>query len=308
MDLKQLEYIVQIAKENNITHAADKLFITQSALNQQLLRLEKELGTPLFYRSRTDWRPTAAGEVYLKNAHEILRIKKETYKLINDISENKKGTISVGLTQERGIKMFTSIYPDFHEEYPDITVVPREANVKKQQELIARGELDIGILTICDSDRPNLRYISICSEDILLAVPMIHNYAQYASKPMSVLDLKFFKNDSFILMHKESTLRPVIDDLFASAGITPKILFETASNFAIITMIKSGMCCGILPFYHLKNYFDEIACFHLYNYPSWNVVACYRAGNYLSRAEKYFIELATDYWRKEIPKAATKVI
>ncbi len=58
MDTKQIEYILKIAEENNITKAADKLYITQSALNQQLLKLEKELGTPLFHRSRTNWRPT----------------------------------------------------------------------------------------------------------------------------------------------------------------------------------------------------------------------------------------------------------
>ena len=55
MDLKQLEYIIKIAEENNITRAAEKLFITQSALNQQLLRLEKEPGK--FCRSSI--RPTA---------------------------------------------------------------------------------------------------------------------------------------------------------------------------------------------------------------------------------------------------------
>ena len=66
MDLKQIEYIVKIADENNITRAAEKLFITQSALNQQLLKLEKELGIQLFYRSRTDWHPTEAGLVYLE--------------------------------------------------------------------------------------------------------------------------------------------------------------------------------------------------------------------------------------------------
>ena len=48
MNLKQLEYMTAIADERNITKAADRLFLTQSALNQQLLKLEKELGTPLF--------------------------------------------------------------------------------------------------------------------------------------------------------------------------------------------------------------------------------------------------------------------
>ena len=66
MDLRQLEYIVQIAEENNITRAAERLYITQSALNQQLLKLEKELGVSLFHRSRTDWHPTEAGEILLK--------------------------------------------------------------------------------------------------------------------------------------------------------------------------------------------------------------------------------------------------
>ena len=42
MDLKQIEYILKIAEEQNITHAAEKLFITQSALNQQLLKLGKK--------------------------------------------------------------------------------------------------------------------------------------------------------------------------------------------------------------------------------------------------------------------------
>ena len=50
MDLKQLEYIVKIAEENSITKAAEQLYITQSALNQQLLKLENELGTQLFHQ------------------------------------------------------------------------------------------------------------------------------------------------------------------------------------------------------------------------------------------------------------------
>ena len=61
MDVKQLEYMVKIAEEQNISRAAEKLFITQSALNQQLLKLERQLGTPLFFRSRSQFRPTPAG-------------------------------------------------------------------------------------------------------------------------------------------------------------------------------------------------------------------------------------------------------
>ncbi len=75
MNLKEIEYIVKIAEEKGLTRAAEKLFITPSALNQQLVRLEKEIGTQLFYRSLSGWTPTEAGEVYLSADEEMIRIK-----------------------------------------------------------------------------------------------------------------------------------------------------------------------------------------------------------------------------------------
>ncbi|NYE08797.1 DNA-binding transcriptional LysR family regulator [Bacillus niacini] len=77
MDVLPLEYMIKIAEENNITKAAEKLFITQSALNQQLLKLEKELGTQLFVRSRSNWHLTQAGEVYIENAKKMIQIQKK---------------------------------------------------------------------------------------------------------------------------------------------------------------------------------------------------------------------------------------
>ena len=87
MDLKQLEYIVMIAEENSITRAAERLFITQSGLNQQLLKLEAELGIQLFHRSKNDFRLTQAGQVYVSYARKILRLKQEAYNILNDMED-----------------------------------------------------------------------------------------------------------------------------------------------------------------------------------------------------------------------------
>ena len=119
MDLRQIQYIVAIAEENNITRAAEKLYITQSALNQQLLKLEKELGVQLFHRSRTDWHPTEAGEIYLKAAREMLLLKKDTYHRIHDLAKIQQGELSVGFTPGRGIAMFSNVYPKFHRLHPE---------------------------------------------------------------------------------------------------------------------------------------------------------------------------------------------
>ena len=164
MDTKQIEYILKIAEENNITKAAEKLFLTQSALNQQLLKLEKELGTPLFHRSRTNWRPTKAGEVYLQNARQILRLKKDTYSQIRDIANTKLGQLSIGFTPGRGIAMFTSIYPNFHQMYPEITVEPVEKSVHELQQMISDDNLDIAFLTLRQEDHTNDEYTTLMTE------------------------------------------------------------------------------------------------------------------------------------------------
>ena len=152
MDLRQLEYIVKIAEENNITRAAEKLFITQSALNQQLLRLEKELGTP-FYSVRPTGAPRRPGMVYLENARKILQIKHQTYSIISDMAATKRPPVS-GLYPGRGIDMFTAVYPAFHSQYPNIIICePKEMSVHQQQQQISQGNLDIGFMTLQESDQ-----------------------------------------------------------------------------------------------------------------------------------------------------------
>ena len=76
MDVKQIEYIVKIAETGSITKAAEQLFITQSALNQQLLKLEQSLGVKLFMRHKHDMTPTEAGKVYLKYGQHMLQEKR----------------------------------------------------------------------------------------------------------------------------------------------------------------------------------------------------------------------------------------
>ncbi len=302
MDTKQIEYILKIAEENNITRAAEKLFITQPALNQQLLRLERELGTQLFYRSRTDWRPTEAGSIYLENARKMLQLKQETYRIINDMISDKKGNLSIGLTPGRGITMFSAVYPEFHREYPDVIVTPRELSVKKQQAMITHGDLDIGFMTLCTNQYTSDEYIPIAREEIYLAVPNthpLHAYSDVKSKdcPFPELDIAMIAKEPFVLMYRESTIRQLVDQLFKEAGFEPNVLFETASTSTILTMIQADLCCGLIPSYYLRKQLNGISCFSLPSHPTWNVAVSYRKGSYLTHAADYFIELAKEYWK-----------
>ncbi|HJC46651.1 MAG TPA: LysR family transcriptional regulator [Candidatus Lachnoclostridium pullistercoris] len=299
MDLRQLEYIVKIAEENNITRAAEKLFITQSALNQQLLRLEKELGTPLFYRSRTNWRPTEAGMVYLENARKILQIKHQTYSIISDMAATKKGRLSVGFTPGRGIDMFTAVYPAFHSQYPNIIIEPKEMSVHQQQQQISQGNLDIGFMTLQESDQTGDVYEIIRREEFVLAIPEGHPLgalAAPAGEPLAVLELSRLQYEPFVFMYKESTSRRLTDAVFRSAGFEPSVLFETSSTATIATLVRSRICCGVIPYYYVQKEPKGIAAFALPEHPAWNIAVSYRRGSYVSQAAKEFIRLAAEYW------------
>ena len=302
MDLKQIEYIVKIDDEHSITRAAEKLFVTQSALNQQLLRLEKELGAPLFHRSKIDMRPTEIGQVYLDNAREILWIKQRTYNLINDMTDAKKGRLSIGFTPGRGSEMFTHVYPSFHQAYPNVIVEPHELSVHRQQQMISQGNLDIGFQTLSERQRTDSEYIKLGEEEIFLLVPSIHPAAeqlaatQTASAPFPIANLTLFQYEPFVLMYKESTIRAITDEIFRKSGFTPNVLFETASNNTVLSMIEANLCCGVVPEYYVRRLPKGISCFAFPTHPSWDIAANYRKNGYLSEAAKYFIELVRNFW------------
>ena len=300
MDLKQIEYIVKIDDEHSITRAAEKLFVTQSALNQQLLRLEKELGAPLFHRSKVDMRPTEIGQVYLDNAREILRIKQRTYNLINDMTDAKKGRLSIGFTPGRGSEMFTHVYPAFHQSYPNVIVEPHELSVHRQQQMIAQGNLDIGFQTLSERQRNDSEYIKLGEEEIFLLVPSIHPAVEQLKAaqavPYPIANLALFQYEPFVLMYKESTIRAITDEIFRKSGFTPNVLFETSSNNTVLSMIEANLCCGVVPEYYVRRLPDGISCFAFASHPSWDIVANYRKNGYLSEAAKYFIELVRQFW------------
>ena len=112
MELRQLEYMIAIADHGSISKAAESLFITQSGLNQQLIKLEQELGIQLFYRDKHHLQVTAAGRIYVENAREIMKIKKNTYNILSDMKNNTVGEITLGLTLEHGIDLFTFVFPN----------------------------------------------------------------------------------------------------------------------------------------------------------------------------------------------------
>ena len=300
MELKQLEYIVKIAEEGSITKAAEKLFISQSGLNQQLLKLESDLGQQRFHRGKNDFRLTEAGEIYVDYARRILSLKQEAYNKLNDLANHQTGRLRLGLTPERGINMLMNVYPAFYRQYPNITIEPQEINIHQQLSMIAKGYLDLGFVTLSEEDKTNDEYVHIYYENILLAVPRSNPLAANGAPPggpSATADLSKLRSEKFVLMFKDSTLRRVIDPLFKEAGFAPQILFETSSNVTLRNMVKNQLACSLISHNYAKDQ-EDIAYFYLPSRPFWELCATYKRGHYLTKAASSFLELAIQHYRK----------
>ena len=293
MDLKQLEYIVGIAEEKNITKAAKKLYITQSALNQTLLKLEKEIGEPLFERSKLNLYLTEIGKIYVEQAKKILEIRKETYEKIDEIKGDYNSIIRVGLTPERGMLMFLSIYPIFHEIYPNIKIEALELSVEEQHKMIEERKLDIGFVNVAESQKKSNIYQEIRKEKLVLAIPN-KIFKNLKSKNIQDILNEIVKED-FVMLPQNTTIRKVIDEYLKRYQLFPKILFESKNSSLLIKMVESQLVCTIVSEIHaIKS--NDIEYILLDNFPHLDYSVMFKKDKFLTTPIKKFINLAKEYW------------
>lgn len=299
MDLHQIENIIVIDREHSISKAAEKLFLTQSALNQQLLRLEKELGTPLFDRRKHGMIPTYAGNIYLASARQMIDMKEQTYRIIRDIGEENTGEISISYTPERGSLMFSQIYPIFHAKYPNVTFRVHEARGKKMEQLLLQKEVTLACTAYeRGAERADFDYQGISEELIVLGLPVSHPLAYLAGdrswETFPEIDLKLLRNEKFTMCSKETIIRSMVDDDFEAAGYHPQILFESSSTLTVVNMVRNQVGPAFFP----QSYVEKdapIVYFSVSPRRSWLRSIAYLKGTYLTKPEKYFIELVAKY-------------
>lgn len=297
MDLKQLEYIIAIADYGNITKAAEALFITQSGLNQQLIRLEQELNLKLFERSKRHLHPTHAGEIYIKHARMITKIKRDAYAQLQDLADNAFGDIFWGLPFEHGVDMFLYVSSAFKKRYPGITIHLAEHKVSDQYEMLGKGMLDLIFVMSNEKDKKDNKYVHLCNEKLILGIPTSHPMAKYAAPaglPLKTISLSHFENDQFCLMFAGSTQRTIIDPLFRDAGIKLNLFCESTMNRTLSKLVEYQLCCTIMPQSYAR-FNDRVSWFCLEGNPQWEWMIGHSKSTHLTKPTQYLIELAKDY-------------
>ncbi len=139
MNLREYQYVLKVAQLQNMTKAAEALFITQPSLSHYIARVEEELGVQLFNRLTTPLSLTPAGEKYVETARMILELDSNLKKELTEIAKGKKGVITLGMSHARASFFLPYFLPAFRKKYPGIEVKTVENRSDLLEEAVAKG-------------------------------------------------------------------------------------------------------------------------------------------------------------------------
>ena len=152
MEIRVLRYFMEIAREENMTKAAEQLHISQPALSKEIKKLEEELGHPLFIRTNKNMRLTDEGILLKKRVRDILEMVDKTTEEFNSLDSITGGEIRIGCAESIQIKYLARTIKLFKKKYPNFIFHIFSGDTEAVAERLDRGLLDLAVIV----EPPNL--------------------------------------------------------------------------------------------------------------------------------------------------------
>ncbi len=244
IDEHEWRSVLQVAEDGTFSAAAKHLYISQPSLSQCIKKVETELGVRLFDRSQTPLALTTAGEIYVRQAKEILRIRQALVQEVADLSELRTGSLTIGSSRTRSACFLIDPLVAFHRQYPGIQLAIKEAPVRTLEEYAAAGTVDFALL-YGSSLRADFDSVELCRERTMLALPKSHPLARAYAED----DVQGFPRISFAAMDGEPFIRlqprrqmaEVYDKLCKDSGAEPHVIFEANSIIEASELCAAGL-------------------------------------------------------------------
>jgi DNA-binding transcriptional LysR family regulator len=179
VELRHLEYFVAVAAELNFSRAAQRIHVVQSALSASVGKLEKELGVELFDRSKRQITLTAAGEVFLERAREVIHTAHRARTSVDAFRDQLSGTVTLGTLMSWGTLDLAAALEDFRLSNPLITVRLRQSLTGSAGHLtaIADGQMDLALVSISSPGSQLVALRELMSEPMVFVCESSHALA-----------------------------------------------------------------------------------------------------------------------------------
>lgn len=244
MDIRDYEYIVAIAEHGSISRAAEQLFITQSALNKFLQRMEQNLGLSLFCRQGGQLMLTSIGQQYVEIGRQIIRLDRKLEEEMDLERARQKGQIRLGYSMGRSSFILEEILPAFYRKYPDVQVYTRAEAGRDQMNDLQHNVLDLALYS--DLERlPGLEYRAVDTDRLVLAVPWDSPLAEQAvpsdESPYPVIGQDCLENLPLITLRTSTKSGNLARNVLEQYQIHPRMVLEVSDVRSLLDAVERGL-------------------------------------------------------------------
>lgn len=218
IETRLLVYFLAVARELNITKAAESLFLSQSTLSKQMQELERQLGKQLFLRGGRKLTLTDDG-VYLRDrAQEILTLMEQTENALAGENKSLNGDLTIGCGETIAMDVIGGMMADFQRQHPDVKLHTFSGDADAVRERIDKGLCDMGLL-LGPMRQERYDYLNIYTKDIYgllmrdddpLAAQDEINIDQLKSLPIILADQTFYGHQDLDWFGRDESVLQVV--------------------------------------------------------------------------------------------------
>lgn len=241
MEIGYIKEFVVLVETGNYMEAAEKLFISPSALSRHIKSMEEELGTPLFERTARKVHLNTFGAIFLPYAKEISDIQRKYMTSIHNSLKKSPATVTAGSIPMMTQYNITDIMTRFQQENPSYTLNIIEADSTELRNMLEKGQLDFAFVR--DISETDNKFTKLpFSVDTLAAVfPSSHPLAE-----LDAVQLEQLKDENLLLLSKDTFMYSLCITKCKQAGFEPKIVFTCHSASKIIDLVARGVGTALL--------------------------------------------------------------
>ncbi|QXI42766.1 LysR family transcriptional regulator [Pseudomonas wayambapalatensis] len=290
MEFKQLRSFIEVVHRGGFTQAAQTLHISQSAVSKQVAQLEEDLGQLLLERQSSQLHLTAAGRIVLERGEALLRQRHELLAELDDLSQMARGELRLGLPVVGGEALFASLFAEYRQRYPNISVHLVEGGSRIVEQGVRSGELELGG-SVTPSD-PAFDYQPFCNEPLDALLPDNHPLAGRDG-----VSLRQLADTPFLLYHRSFMLNDKLLSACEQAGFTPKEGGRSGQADFLTALVAAGQGVVLLPSVVARGLErDGVVRVPLVepDHLRWDIAFIWRRGAYLSRAAQAWLALVRE--------------
>ena len=242
MNIRQLEYFLEVSKLESFSKAAAVLHVSQPSVSEMIKNLEEELGTPLLYRGAKRLELTDAGQIVQEQAEQIVSLFNNLAGNLKDSHLLQRGKIRIGIPSITASTIFPRLLGEFKRQHPNVELQLHEYGSKKIKQGVNEGTLDIGIVCTLPDRHENFEVLPFVEDPLYLIVHPEHPLAR-----LPVIDFADLRDEGFVLYSEDFSLHDQILARCKLAGFQPVIICETSQREFMTQMVAARLGVALLP-------------------------------------------------------------